>query len=75
MKVQFVRNIINDDHFDLTDKRKLLGKAMAYFARTANTSELISLQVGNFVSQSKQREDFSSLDSRKYSLQKIRSSL
>ena len=42
MKVQFVRNLINDDHFDLTDKRKLLGKTIAYLSRDGNNSELIS---------------------------------
>jgi hypothetical protein len=45
VKVQFVRNLINDDHFDLTDKRKLLGKTIAYLSRDGNTSGLISLQV------------------------------
>lgn len=45
MKVHFVRNVTNDDHFDLTDKRKLLGKTMAYLSRDANNSSLISLQV------------------------------
>ena len=45
IKVEFVRNITNDDHFDLTDKRKLLGKTIAYLSRDANNSGLISLQV------------------------------
>jgi len=45
VKVQFVRNLTNDDHFDLIDKRKLLGKTIAYLSRDANNSELISLQV------------------------------
>jgi len=45
VKVQFVRNRTNDDHFDLIDKRKLLGKTIAYLSRDANTSGLISLQV------------------------------
>ncbi|CAF4372194.1 unnamed protein product, partial [Rotaria magnacalcarata] len=30
VKVNFVRNHTNDDHFDLIDKRKLLGKTTAY---------------------------------------------
>jgi hypothetical protein len=45
VKVQFVTNIINDDRFDLNDKRKLLGKTIAYLSRNVNTSSLISLQV------------------------------
>jgi len=50
VKVQFVRNRTNDDHFDLTDKRKLLGKTIAYFSRDANNSELISLKIlGNIL--------------------------
>ena len=68
-----MRNITNDDHLDLKDKRKLLGKTMAYLSRNANTSGLISLQV---------RSEFfalylndNHLDLRKYSLQEIWSSL
>ncbi len=50
VKVQFIRNLTNDDHFDLTDKRKLLGKTIAYFSRDANNSELISLKIlGNIL--------------------------
>jgi hypothetical protein len=45
VKVQFVRNLTNDDHFDLTDKRNLLGKTIAYFSRDGNNSHVISLQV------------------------------
>ncbi|UJR08675.1 hypothetical protein I4U23_012933 [Adineta vaga] len=45
VKVQFVRNITNDDHFDLTDRRKLLGKTIAYFSRDATNSHVISLQI------------------------------
>ncbi|CAF1055766.1 unnamed protein product [Adineta ricciae] len=45
VKVQFVRNITNDDHFDLADKRKLLGKTLAYFSRDANNSHIVSLQI------------------------------
>lgn len=73
MKVQFVRNIINDDHFDLTDKRKLLGKALAYFSRNANKSEVISLQVDSHPIRIS--PVIIVLDSWEYSLQKIRSSL
>ena len=43
VKVQFVRNITNDDHFDLTDKRMLLGKTIAYLSRDANSSGLVFL--------------------------------
>ncbi len=50
MKVQFVRNLTNDDHFDLIDKRKLLGKTIAYLSRDTNNSELISLKIlGNIL--------------------------
>ncbi|CAF1583455.1 unnamed protein product, partial [Didymodactylos carnosus] len=45
IKVPYVRNLINDDHFDLTDKKKLLGKTMAYMARYADTSGIASLKV------------------------------
>ena len=76
VKVQFVRNITNDDHFDLTDKRKLLGKTLTYFSRDANNSHVVSLQVR--LSICKQEETKYSrivLDSRLYSLQKIRTCL
>ncbi|CAF4263731.1 unnamed protein product, partial [Rotaria sordida] len=50
VKVNFVRNHTNDDHFDLTDKRKLLGKTIAYLSRDANNSSIISLQIlGNIL--------------------------
>ena len=49
MKVHFVRNLTNDDHFDLTDKRKLLGKTIAYFSRYADNSELISLRILGYI--------------------------
>ncbi len=45
VKVQFVRNLINDDHFDLNDKQKLLGKTIAYLSQDANNSGLVSLKV------------------------------
>ncbi|CAF1320490.1 unnamed protein product [Rotaria sordida] len=50
VKVNFVRNHTNDDHLDLTDKRKLLGKTIAYLSRDANNSSIISLQIlGNIL--------------------------
>ncbi|CAF3779232.1 unnamed protein product [Adineta steineri] len=50
VKVQFVRNLTNDDHYDLMDKRKLLGKTIAYLTRDANNSSLYSLQIlGNIL--------------------------
>lgn len=67
MKVQFVRNLINDDHFDLTDQRKLLGKTLAYFTRNANQSQLISLQVKSYPFRNNIIANLS-LDSWKYSL-------
>jgi hypothetical protein len=49
VKVQFVRNLTNDDHFDLMDKRKLLGKTIAYLSRYADKSELISLKILGYI--------------------------
>ncbi|CAF4244820.1 unnamed protein product, partial [Rotaria sordida] len=50
VKVNFVRHHTNDDHFDLTDKRNLLGKTIAYLSRDANDSSIISLQIlGNIL--------------------------
>ncbi|CAF1238075.1 unnamed protein product [Rotaria magnacalcarata] len=50
VKVNFVRNHTNDDHFDLIDKRKLLGKTTAYLGREGNNSSIISLQIlGNIL--------------------------
>ncbi|CAF4128651.1 unnamed protein product [Rotaria sordida] len=50
VKVNFVHNHTNDDHFDLTDKCKLLGKTIAYLSRDANDSSIISLPIlGNIL--------------------------
>ncbi|CAF5184484.1 unnamed protein product, partial [Rotaria magnacalcarata] len=50
IKVNFVRNHTNDDHFDLIHKRKLLVKTMAYLSRDGNHSSIISLQIlGNIL--------------------------
>ncbi|CAF4168596.1 unnamed protein product [Rotaria sp. Silwood2] len=44
VKVHFVHNQINHDHFDLINKRTLLGKTIVYLSSNANNSGMISLQ-------------------------------